>query len=139
MENFVINQNPDKPDLWKILSINNPDGTPRTDGRYPGRIGCIVAILVVGLGKALIWSYVADSDGSERHGCRTSGRILRISYDLATEILSAESKHSHYRLQKLPEKWGDIYADRSISLPDWYPGELEAFPFPVPIEPTPSP
>jgi hypothetical protein len=138
MENFVINQNPDKPDLWKILSINNPDGSPRTDGRYPGRIGCIAVILVVGVGKALIWSYVADSEDNEKYGCRTSGRILRNSYDPATEILSAESTYSHYRLEKLKEKWGDIYADRSISLPDWYPGEFGALPFPVPIEPMPS-
>ena len=90
------------------------------------------------IGKALVWSYVADSDGSERCGCRTSGRIPRNSYDPATEILSAESKHSHYQLEKLKEKWGDIYADRSISLPDWYPGELGALPLPVPIEPKSS-
>jgi len=139
MQMFVINQNQDKPDLWKILSINNPDGSARTDRRYPARIGCIVVILVIGVGKQLIWSYVADADGNEKCGGRESGRLSTVSYDLATEILYAESQNSHYRLKKLPEKWGDIYADRSISLPDWYPGEFGAIPFSVPIEPIPSP
>ena len=130
---FIINQDRDKPDLWKVLSITHPDGSDRTDGRYPARIGCVVAVLQAAVGKALVWSYVADSDGNEKHGCRESGRINAASYEPSTGILYAESRHSRYRLMKLPEKWGDSYADRSIGLPDWYPGELGAIPIPVPI------
>ena len=136
MQSFVINQNRNKPDLWEILSINNPDGSARTDGRYPARVGCTVAILVVGIGKQLVWSYLANADGNEKCGVRESGRLNTVSYDPATEILYVESTYSHYRLKKLQEKWGDIYADRSIGLPDWYPGEFGAIPISVPIEPT---
>jgi len=139
MQKFVINQYRDKPDLWKILSISNPDGSARTDGRYPARAGCTVIILAIGVGKQLVWSYVADASGNKKNGVRESGRLNTVLYDPATEILYAESAHSHYKLKKLQEKWGDIYADRNISLPDWYPGELWAIPFSVPIEPIPSP
>ena len=136
MQSYVINQHRDKPDLWKILSINNPDGSARTDGRYPVRVGCIVVILVIGVGKQLAWSYVADTDGNEKCGVRESGRLNTVSYDPVTEILYAESTYSHYRLKKLPEKWGDIYTNRSIALPDWYPSEFGAIPISVPIEST---
>ena len=135
---FIINENRDKPDLWKILSISNPDGSARTDGRYLVRVGCIVTILEIGAGKRLVWSYVADASGNEKHGYRKSGKLSTVCYDSAAEVLYAESEHSHYRLKKLKEKWGDIYADRSISLPDRYTGELGAIPFPVPIEPMAS-
>ena len=114
MQKYVINQHRDNPDLWKILSINNPDGIARTDGRYPARVGCIVVILAIGVNKQLAWSYVADADGNKKHECRESGRLNTVSYDPITEILYAESNYSHYRLKKMPEKWGDIYADRSI-------------------------
>ena len=133
-EIFVINQFRDKPDLWKILSITHPDGSNRTDGRYPSRVGCTVVILRAALEDTLAWSYVADSDGTERQGCRISGKLLAVSYNPDSEILCAESHNSHYRLKKLPEKWGDIYAERSICLPDWYPGEFGAIPLPVPIQ-----
>ena len=138
MQKYVINQHRDKPDLWKILSISNPDGSARTDGRYPARVGCTVVILAIGVGKQLVWSYVADADGNEKRGVRESGRLNTVSYDPATEILHAESTHSHYRLKKLQEKWGETYENRSISLPDWYPGELWAIPFSVHIESIPS-
>ena len=134
MQAFVINQYKDKPDLWEILSINNPDGSARTDGRYPARIGCIVVILEIGVGKQLVWSYVANTDDNEKHGCRKSGRINTVSHDPVTEILYAESTYSHYRLKKLQDKWGEIYADRSVSLPDWYPGEIGAIPISVPTK-----
>jgi len=139
MQMFVINENRDKPDLWKILSINNPDGSARMDGRYPARLGCIVAILNISIGEQLVWGYVADASDKKKHGYRKSGTINTVSYDPTTEVLYAESKHSHYRLKKLTEKWGDIYADRSISLPDWYPDALGAIPLSVPIEPIFSP
>jgi len=132
---FVINENRNKPDLWEILSINNPDGSARTDGRYPAKVGCVVTILKIAVMGQLVWSYVADASDNAKCGYRKSGKINTVSYNPATEILYAESKHSHYRLKKLKEKWGDIYADRSISLPDWYPGELGAISFSVPTEP----
>ena len=132
MYEFVINQKRDNPDLWEILAINNPDGSPRTDGRYPERIGCVVVVLKVRTGHQLVWSYVSDSSGNPKSGYRGSGRIDKVFYDPGEEILYAESKHSHYRLKKLVKRWGEIYAERSISLPDWYPGELGALPFSVP-------
>jgi len=130
---FVINRFPDKPDLWKILSITHPDGSDRTDGRYPSRIGCTVVILTAAVGDTLSWSYVADSDGGEKQGCRISGRLSYVSYDPNEEILYVESTYSRYRLKRLPEKWGDIYAERSIGLPDWYPGEFGATAITVPL------
>jgi len=138
MQKFIINQDRDKPDLWEILSISNPDGSARTEGRYPARIGCIVIILVIGAGEQLVWSYVADVNGNKKRGCRESGKLNTVFYDPATEILCAESKYSHYRLKKLPGKWGEIHADRSISLPERYPGEYGAMPLSVPTKPIPS-
>jgi hypothetical protein len=133
LEVFVINQFPDKPDLWKILSITHPDGSDRMDGRYPSRIGRTVVVLTAAVDNILSWSYVADSDGGERQGCRISGRVNYVAYDPNEEILYAESTYSRYRLKKLPERWGDVYADRSIGLPDWYPGEFGAMPISVPL------
>jgi hypothetical protein len=131
-EVFTINQDPDCPDLWVVESIKSPDGTDRTDGRYPGRIGCTVVILLTGIGKFLVWSYVADSDGGFRCGVRRSGLLLDNYYDPVSETLYAESLNSRYILKKLPQKWGEIYADRSISLPNRYPDHFGATPCTVP-------
>ena len=125
---MVINQFRDKPDLWKVLSITHPDGSDRTDGRYPFRVGCTVVVLRAAVGDTLVWSYVADPDGNEKQGCRESGKLIAVWYDPESEILYAESRNSCYRLKKLPEKWGDIYTERSITLPDWYSGEMGAVP-----------
>jgi hypothetical protein len=131
-EMFVINQFPDKPDLWKILSITHPNGSDRIDGHYPSRICCTVIILKAEVGESLVWSYVADSDGNEKQGCWTSSKLNYVSYDPNEEIMYAKSHSSHYRLKKWFERWGDIYAERNIVLPDWYPGEFGALPVFVP-------
>jgi len=131
---FTFNQKPNRPDLWIIESIKHPDGTDRTDGHNPARIGRTAVILFVGVCKPLIWSYVADSDGGVRDGARVSGRINDVYYDPETETLYAESKNSRYRLKKLPQKWGEIYADRCIGLPDWYPDCLGAIPITIPCK-----
>jgi hypothetical protein len=59
---YTFNRNPGMPDLWRIERITNPDGTDRTDGRYPSRIGSVAVILYVRIGRPLLRSYVADSE-----------------------------------------------------------------------------
>ena len=120
-EFFTINQEGQELDLWIVKSVKHHNGEDRADKKYPERIGCTVVILLVGVGKRLIWSYVADSDGGVRTGYRGSSLITDVFYDPDTETLHVKSLNSLFELQKLPQKWGEIYDDRSVSLPDWYP------------------
>ncbi|MCL2055053.1 MAG: hypothetical protein FWG90_11565 [Oscillospiraceae bacterium] len=55
-----------------------------------------------------------------------SSRLRDFYYEPETEALYAETLNSKCALKKLPQKWGEIYADRSIALPDWYPVFLGA-------------
>jgi hypothetical protein len=130
---YTFNQNSDMPDLWRIERITNHDGTDRTDGHYPSRIGCIVAILYIKIGRPLLWSYVADSNDGIRKGYRQSGIINHASYNPETQTLHAESLCSRYFLKKLDQQWGDIYSDREIFLPDSYPNGLGAVPMEIDI------
>jgi hypothetical protein len=129
---FEINSK-NAPDLWAVQRIANPDGTDRTDGRYPQRVGCTVVVLYVKAGGPLVWSYLADAGGGEKSGVRASGRINSVFYDAGAETLYAESKHSRYWLKKLPLAWGETYADRVVALPDWYPDICGPFVLPVPL------
>ena len=133
-ENFTFNQESAHPDLWVIHSIKNHNGADKTDGRHPFRIGCTVAIIFVGISKPLIWSYVADSSGGVKQGYFVSSELRCIYYERDEEALHAETQNSVYVLKKLPQKWGEIYGDREIVMPDWFPAQLGAIEYTVPCK-----
>ena len=55
----------------KIESITHLDGTPRTDGRYPQRVGCIAALpYPVFPGDCMYINYLRETPANRRmDGC----------------------------------------------------------------------
>ncbi len=66
--------------MYKILSITK-DGEPRTDGRYPIRIGCIGNIGTIEVGYPMWFSYTKDADGNDKSGVLRTSTITRIVHE----------------------------------------------------------
>ena len=58
----------DQKERYKIIGITNKDGTPRTDGRYPERIGRICEKPKTHIGIPMIINYIAKADGTDYRG-----------------------------------------------------------------------
>jgi len=118
-EHFTFNQN-NIFDLWVFENIENLDGADKTDECYLELIGCTVVILLIATGKPLCWSYITDSDGGVKEGVGKSGLLRDFYYNIDIETLCAYSQYNRYTLKKLPQKFGELYWDRSISIPNFY-------------------
>jgi hypothetical protein len=69
--------------VFKIVSITQ-NGEPRTDGRYPLRVGCTGRFALLTEGLSVLFEYLTDAEGNEKSG------TLRTS--VATEIVH-EARH----------------------------------------------
>ncbi len=58
----------DKIERYKIIGIYHKDGTPRTDGRYPLRIGRICEEPKAHFGLPMTINYIAKADGTDYSG-----------------------------------------------------------------------
>ena len=89
-------------DKYKITLITDKDGQPRTDGRYPLRIGRICKKPEPILDCPMCIEYLENADGSDY-----SGRYLRTSSVQRVfehgNIVRFETRNSIYRFEKVEE------------------------------------
>lgn len=86
-------------DKYRITMIKDKSGVPRTDGRYPIRIGRICLKPVPILDCPMCIEYLENADGSDY-----SGRYLQTSsVERVSEhdnVIEVETKNSIYRFEK---------------------------------------
>lgn len=89
-------------DKYRITMITDKNGTPRTDGRYPMRIGRICKNPIPFLNYPPCIEYLENSDGSDY-----SERYLRISsVERVSEhdnVIEVETKNSIYRFERVED------------------------------------
>lgn len=94
------------PDKYKIIDILHSSGPnrfkPRTDGRYPQRIGRICEKPKVHFGMPLFVNYIAKADGSDYRGytLRTSSVVRVTEQD---DCIVVETLNSIYRFLKVED------------------------------------
>lgn len=81
--------------IKQILSVENNE--PRTDGRYPLRVGCVG--MVYALKPAMIFEYLRDNQGNEKTGYLMTSRVEK-SEENETELY-VKTVNSIYILEKL--------------------------------------
>ena len=67
--------------IYKITDITNLDGTKRTDGRYPLRIGCIGLLDISDLkpDRSLVFKYLKDNIGEDKNGFLITSSVPKVS------------------------------------------------------------
>lgn len=65
---------------YKIYSITK-DGEPRTDGRYPIRIGCIGTIFQLVEGFPFVFAYLKDANGNDKGGYLVTSLVTKIKHE----------------------------------------------------------
>lgn len=89
-------------DKYKITLIADKDGQPRTDGRYPLRIGRICKKPEPILDCPICIEYLQNADGSDY-----SGRFLRTStVQCVSEhdnIIEIKTRNSIYKFEKVED------------------------------------
>lgn len=87
---------------YKIIGITHKDGTPRTDGRYPERIGRICEKPIAHLGLPMIINYISKADGSDYRGYYlTTSRVIDIGE--SKYRIQIETMNSFYEFKKVRE------------------------------------
>lgn len=87
---------------YKIVEITGNDGYPRTDGRYPLRIGRICAAPNPISGYPLYIEYLKERDGSDYSGryLRTS-RVVDYSVTDNADIITVYTVNSKYTFEEI--------------------------------------
>lgn len=67
--------------MYKIIKITNIDGTPRTDGRYPLRIGCTGNCEFLKVDYPLLFAYDLDANGNEKRGTLQTSIVTNINHE----------------------------------------------------------
>ena len=95
---------------YKIKSIlhsgrKGKRGTPRTDGRYPLRIGRIVELDTKDLikGYSLILDYVTDENGNDYRGYHLCCSIIKDWDYIYENVVRVETNNSIYELEEVSE------------------------------------
>lgn len=90
---------------YRIDSITHLDGTPRTDGRYPQRVGCIAALpYPVSPGDCLYINYLRDSTGKQKDGWMRTSTIADVAHmdDGGMVVTTLNSIYTFSVVDKLP-------------------------------------
>lgn len=85
--------------MYRITSITK-DGVPRTDGRYPSRVGSVVEIVALDIGRPLELRYVIDAKGNDKTSYLIAGTIVKLESDLGLKTIIVTTKNSVYTLEK---------------------------------------
>ena len=87
---------------YKIIGIRHKDGSPRTDGRYPDRVGRICEKPYAHLGLPMTINYIAKADGIDYTGysLRTSS-VMDIGKN--EHRIQIETMNSVYEFEKVEE------------------------------------
>lgn len=79
---------------YKVVSITDREGNPRTDGRYPNRIGRICTKPSVRIGEQMVIQWVSNADGTPFFG-----ELITSTAISCTEIkgkITVTTRHSVY-------------------------------------------
>lgn len=85
--------------MLRIKSITNKDGTKRTDGRYPLRIGCIGEMWLLERDEAMMFAYEKDNQGNEKTGYLRSSIVE--DYELFKNGVTVYTMNSIYYFEKI--------------------------------------
>lgn len=86
---------------YRIIEITGNDGCPRTDGRYPLRIGRICTEPKPIIDYPLYIEYLKERDGSDCYGwLRTSSVVDCMTSDTKDKIV-VQTKNSRYVFEKV--------------------------------------
>ena len=96
--------------LYKIKSITHSGrkgnrGTPRTDGRYPQRVGRIVKINLKNLvlGTPLILDYVKDENGNDYSNKMLNCSRIQSTHMVTSKLLVVETCNTIYEFEEVEE------------------------------------
>lgn len=87
---------------YKIASITHSDGTPRTDGRYPQRIGRICEKPKAFIGQPLFVNYIYKADGTDYRGFTLRTSFVERVSECGNRI-TVETMNSIYGFEKVEE------------------------------------
>lgn len=87
--------------LYKITGITTPDGTPRTDGRYPERIGRTCRFLAPPeYGYSMFIAYERDQNGEPYPGVLRTSTVLHVDKD-ESGAMAVETVNSIYHFEPI--------------------------------------
>lgn len=84
---------------YKVVSITDREGNPRTDGRYPDRVGRICTKPNVRIGEQMVIQWISNADGTPYVGELTTS--MAISYIEIKGKITVTTRHSVYTFEKL--------------------------------------
>jgi hypothetical protein len=84
--------------LFEIIKITHKDGTDRTDGRYPIRIGRRCELYIFDIGFSASFVYI-PRDGEDYHGLLRTSRVEKV--EIFDDIHKITTMNSVYYLKEL--------------------------------------
>lgn len=89
--------------MYRIESITK-NGVQRTDGRYPLRIGSIVEIVSLDIGRPFVYQYIKDANGNDKEGYLTTSTIIKLESDFGLNTIVVTTRNSVYTLTKFADE-----------------------------------
>lgn len=87
---------------YRIENIVDLTGEPRTDGRYPQRVGSIVKPSFSGY-PCLLLDYIFDSTGNPKIGTLRTSKVNRFEFAPTSDMLIVHTQNSVYYLKMLED------------------------------------
>lgn len=84
---------------YKVVSITDREGNPRTDGRYLDRVGRICTKPNVRIGEQMVIQWISNADGTPYVGELITS--MAISYIEIKGKITVTTRHSVYTFEKL--------------------------------------
>ena len=89
--------------MYRIETITHKDGTPRTDGKYPERIGSIIHLDYFGTGKVAYLDYLFDNKGNKKDGSLKTSTVMASHFCDDCNMYIVETMNSIYYLKEIVE------------------------------------
>ena len=101
---------------YVIESIRNPDGTPRTDGKNPQRVGSLVTMLEAVVSRPLSYAYITDRNSQLKEGSFTGSVVKDIRTDKINGDIEAITQDSIFRFTAMGDYVsGNHYVDKLLA------------------------
>ena len=85
--------------IAKIVKITDLEGKPKTDGRYPLRVGAIVDAYPAIVGQRLNMNYIADGEGNLKFGVLSTSTVQDVENE--ADVMKVTTKNSVYFLERV--------------------------------------
>jgi hypothetical protein len=90
-----------------IESIRNHDGTDKTDGKNPQRVGSVVTMLDTNIAQPLSYAYISDAAGEAKEGTFTGGTVTEAKINQDSQSIKIITSGSIYKFLYCGEYRGD--------------------------------